>query len=113
MIKKMKDHICNNNFNEIKKALLTNLLKCSYCGFCEWVCPILKVKNNLRLYGPRGRVNAIIYALKKGTWSELGIDSIYTCLLCGSCTTQCPAGIGIERYIRAFRYYLNSRDFKV
>ena len=102
-----------NNPNEIKKSLLIDLLKCSFCGFCEWVCPVLKIKNNFRLYGPRGRVNAIICALREGVWSDLGVDSIFSCLLCGSCTTQCPAGINIEKCIRMFRNYLISKNFSV
>lgn len=88
------------------------LLKCSYCGFCEWVCPTLKVKL-FRLYGPRGRINSLMFAIKEGAWSSEALESIYSCTLCGSCAKQCPAGIKVESLVRLFRYYLFSRDFKV
>ncbi|MEM3715167.1 MAG: (Fe-S)-binding protein [Thermoprotei archaeon] len=95
-----------------KEMFMKELLKCSFCGFCEWVCPTLKV-NESRLYGPRGRVNIIIFALKNNIWTAPGLDSIFSCLLCGACNTQCPAGIKIDKFIRSFRYYLAYNSFKI
>ncbi|MCS7126198.1 MAG: (Fe-S)-binding protein [Aigarchaeota archaeon] len=94
-----------------EEVFMRELLKCSFCGFCEWVCPTLKAEES-RLYGPRGRVNIIIFAIKDGVWTDLGLRSIFNCLVCGACNTQCPAGIKISEYIRSFRYYLISREFR-
>jgi len=92
--------------NELRKVILSDLLKCSYCGFCEWICPTQYAKDNYRVFGPRGRVNMIILFLREGLWSDILVESIYTCLLCKACTTQCPAGIEIEKDIRLFRQLL-------
>lgn len=97
---------------EIRVAILNDLLKCSYCGFCEWVCPVLNVKNGFRPYGPRGRVSLMFTVLRENIWSDIVLDSIYTCLLCKACTYECPAGIEIERDIRLFRYLIRVGNFR-
>jgi glycolate oxidase iron-sulfur subunit len=91
---------------KVEERILRDTLKCSFCGMCEWVCPTLKIMDNHRLYGPRGRVNSIVFLIKNGIWSMKGTDSIFTCLLCGACSTQCPAGVDLKEDIRMFRYYL-------
>ncbi len=91
----------------LRREMLREVLKCSYCGYCEWVCPTLKVIN-MRLHGPRGRVNSIIMALRENVINEDFIEGVYTCLLCGACITECPAGINIPENIRRFRYYINT-----
>jgi len=90
---------------EIRKEILKDLLRCSFCGFCEWVCPTLKVTND-RVYGARGRVTTIIIFLREGLKSKKGVDGIFSCLLCGSCNTQCLSGIDIKENIRKFRSYI-------
>ncbi len=67
----------------------------------------------LRSYGPRGRVNMIAFALREGLWSMEGLKGIYTCLLCATCNTQCPAQIDIAGIVRAFRYYLRRNSFNI
>ena len=96
---------------EIRDTILNDLTKCSYCGFCEWICPTLDVKNSFRPYGPRGRVNIMLMVLREDIWSNIVLDSIYTCLLCKACTYECPAGIEIEKDIRLFRYLIRLGDF--
>ncbi|MGY0287456.1 MAG: 4Fe-4S dicluster domain-containing protein [Candidatus Methanodesulfokora washburnensis] len=90
---------------ELRKEILRDVSKCSFCGFCEWVCPTLKVMND-RVYGARGRINTIMILLRDGERSRKGIDGIFSCLLCGACSTQCPAGIDIREDIRKFRSYI-------
>lgn len=97
----------------IRRKILGELLKCSYCGLCEWVCPTLEANENKREYGPRGRVNVIVFALREGLWEASVIDSIYSCLLCRACTTQCPAGIDIAEYVRLFRYYIQIKNMNL
>ncbi len=93
------------NPNEMKDQIMKELSRCSYCGLCEWVCPVLRVQLK-RNYGPRGRLSTMIFALRDGLWTEAGESGVFTCLLCGACSTQCPAGIKLEEVIRLFRYYL-------
>ncbi len=92
---------------ELRREILRDVLKCSYCAMCEWVCPTLDVESNNRLYGPRGRVNLIASYFREGV--DIGIlkESIYTCLVCMACTRQCPAGIDIAEDIRKFRLFLD------
>lgn len=93
----------------LKRNLLKDILKCSYCAMCEWVCPTIDVEMNNRLYGPRGRINLIISYFREGLDGDILRESIYTCLLCMACTLQCPAGIDIAGDIRRFRIFLMSR----
>jgi len=99
----MKNTILENI--DLKQELLDELLKCSFCGLCEWVCPTLSVLNH-RLYGPRGRVEIIVYSIQNGVINKEIVESVYTCLLCKACNTQCPAGIDIAGSIRRFRTIL-------
>jgi len=96
-----------DRLEDIKRNILRDVLKCSYCAMCEWVCPTIDVESNNRIYGPRGRINLIITYLREGMYSETLIESIYTCLLCMACTYQCPAGIDIAEDIRRFRMILD------
>jgi len=91
----------------IKDAILSGLIKCSYCGLCEWVCPTLTVYRH-RMYGPRGRVEIIIRSIVNDYLDRDVEESIYTCLLCKACTLQCPAGIDIQYYIREYRSILRT-----
>ena len=103
----------SDQLSSIRKKILGELLKCSYCGLCEWVCPTLQANDNNREYGPRGRVNIIIFTLREGMWEASILDSIYSCLLCRACTTQCPAGIDIAENVRLFRYYVRERNISM
>ncbi len=97
-----------DNYDEIRLQILRELSKCSFCGLCEWVCPVLRIQIK-RNYGPRGRVNSILFQLREGLWTKAGEEGIFTCLLCGACSTQCPAGVDIENSVRLFRYYLSKK----
>ena len=96
----------SEELRRLRSRILSESMKCSYCGFCEWVCPTLEYSDRLRLYGPRGRIGAINIYLLHGLWSREGYKGIYTCLLCDACSTQCPSSIRISDVIRMFRRYL-------
>ncbi|WP_237558867.1 (Fe-S)-binding protein [Candidatus Methanodesulfokora washburnensis] len=93
------------SIGDLRIKIMRELIKCSYCGFCEWVCPVLSAMKR-RDYGPRGRVNAMLFHLRDGLMGESLKESIYTCLGCGSCSTQCIAGIKPEELIRSFKHYM-------
>lgn len=87
----------------LKLEVLREATKCSYCGFCEWVCPTLRGN---RILGPRGRVTVASLMLREGLESKAGVDSVFSCLLCGACLTQCPAGVDIVKIVRLMRSYI-------
>ena len=82
--------------------------KCSFCGFCEYVCPTYIVTKD-RLLSPRGRINTIKNYLENGVWSESKELSIYTCLLCRACEPECPSKISIVETIIKFRFLVSNR----
>ncbi len=86
-----------NLFNEVNK--------CTYCGFCEPVCPTLPLGPH-RGYGPRGRINLIKEIIISKTLSEESIASIYSCLICNACSMACPAGIDIGRSVREMKFLI-------
>jgi len=98
---------------KLRTKILEEIARCAYCGFCEWVCPTLNICDVRRNYGPRGRVNAIFLALKDGLWTSETLKGIYSCLLCGTCSTQCPASIDIPKVVRMFRNYLTITTLKL
>ena len=95
----------------LRRFIIGEASKCLFCGFCEPVCPTLSHGPH-RGYGPRGRVRLASMLVEGGRLSgePLGavIESIYSCLLCGSCNLACPAGVDIVSVVRASRALLNS-----
>jgi len=79
--------------------------KCQFCGFCEYACPTYRAMR-MRHFGPRGRVNIIKNF--DGNISKEAYAGVMTCLACGACDPQCPAGIRITELIRTFKTYLIS-----
>jgi len=90
------------------ERIYRELAKCAYCGFCEYACPTIKYGDFRRQYGPRGRVNAILFAMRQGIITIESIHSIFTCLECGACTLHCPAKIDVAKAVRYFRALLIS-----
>jgi glycolate oxidase iron-sulfur subunit len=84
-------------------------LSCAFCGNCEWVCPTLKIKKN-RIYGPRGRITAILNFVRENVLTDGAVDAIFTCLQCGACVTQCPANIRIDEDVRTVKSYLINKN---
>lgn len=80
--------------------LRAEVAKCSFCGFCEHVCPTLPFGLH-RGYGPRGRVRMIYHMLFDGLVTEETLSSIFSCLTCAACTTQCPARVDVAGVVRA------------
>lgn len=75
-----------------KKALS----KCIRCGACKTSCPTYHEELDESMCA-RGRI-ALLNALsqRKLTPSKELTDKIFSCLLCGACTTRCSSGIPIE-----------------
>jgi len=90
---------------EYEELIEGELGRCSFCGFCEYVCPTYKISKN-RIYSPRGRINLIRnYMLEKWLNNTI-VESIYSCLLCKACEYECPVKINIVDIIIRFRNIL-------
>ena len=90
--------------------LKSEISKCGYCGFCEPVCPTLPHGLH-RGYGPRGRVNMIHQMVFGNLVTRESLASLYSCLTCAACNTQCPARMDVARAIRVARALYNAGVF--
>ena len=81
--------------NEDLSAYLEDLSKCVRCGKCKAVCPTLD-KEYVEPMGARGRI-MLLMALMSGRVepSPLLNDRIFSCILCGACTSACPLGVDV------------------
>jgi len=91
-----------DRFEEIKK-FESDLERCTKCGFCSFWCPVYQeelVESSLA----RGK-NMIIRALLNGEvdYSKELSDRLNKCLLCMTCTANCPVKTQISSVIVAAR----------
>jgi len=85
--------------NELKEEVFN----CIKCGLCMTPCPVYK-----QLYfegaSPRGKVQLIKKILQgKLEPSENFHRLLFTCLLCETCTVNCPSGLKVDRLMKAMR----------
>lgn len=73
--------------------MMTTAGNCGKCGICLAVCPVFKVLKEEQA-SPRARIQLIkAYREKKLPSSPLLKELISKCLMCGSCTANCPSGV--------------------
>ncbi len=87
----------------ISKELREEVHNCIKCGLCMTPCPVYK-----QLYfeaaSPRGKVQLIKKILDgKLEPSENFHRLLFTCLLCETCTVNCPSGLKVDRLMKAMR----------
>ena len=87
----------------IAKELREEVHNCIKCGLCLTPCPVYK-----QLYfegaSPRGKVQLIKNILEgKLEPSENFHRLLFTCLLCETCTVNCPSGLKVDRVMKAMR----------
>lgn len=88
---------------------------CAICGKCLSVCPTYR-ELSVELHSPRGRL-LLINAFITGELPQAGgklYEAVNWCLLCGACTTACPAGIRPSdaiMYVRAMEEFRKRRPW--
>jgi glycolate oxidase iron-sulfur subunit len=87
----------------IAKELKEEVYNCIKCGLCLTPCPVYK---QLFYEGasPRGKVQLIKKVLEgRLEPSENFHRLLFTCLLCETCTVNCPSGLQVDRLLKAMR----------
>jgi len=87
----------------ITPAIKEEVYNCIKCGLCLTPCPVYK---QLCFEGasPRGKVQLIKKILEgKLEPSERFHQLLFTCLLCETCTMNCPSGLKVDRLMKAMR----------
>ena len=87
----------------ITPELKEEVYNCIKCGLCLTPCPVYK-----QLYfegaSPRGKVQLIKKILEgKLEATERFHQLLFTCLLCETCTVNCPSGLKVDRLMKAMR----------
>jgi len=87
---------------EIEKNLEV-LNACRYCPMCRHVCTS-GLLSNLESDFPRGR-GLILYHIYKGVeeYSPDLVNSIYNCILCGCCWSNCEGGYMMPELVKSAR----------
>ncbi len=83
--------------------------RCLSCGFCQAACPPFG-ETLTETWVARGQL-AVIRGVQDGVIepSRRTLERLERCLLCGSCTAACPAGIRVDEEVIAARSALRRR----
>lgn len=83
---------------------LQDLLKCVRCGSCKVYCPTYE-EAETETMAARGRLALLREVLlQKLKPSALLNEKIFSCILCGACSSSCPSNVDIiEQFYRARR----------
>jgi heterodisulfide reductase subunit C2 len=76
---------------------------CMNCGVCTALCPL-----GMEIF-PRRLFRLVLLGDAEGLRAES--DTIFSCLLCRMCESQCPAGVHITENVRALRTHLNREQY--
>ncbi len=89
------------------------LMKCVRCGKCRSVCPVFAEIGN-ETTAPRGHV-FMVQMLRDNQVSpdQKVYDHLSNCLMCETCTVNCPSGIDIHELNAAARSYVYSHNKSV
>jgi len=84
------------------------LMNCNRCGLCHGCSPLFEIRK-LESATARGKIR-LARSLLQGELepSDTLADRIFECLLCGRCSSVCPAGIKVEEAIHSTRRFLTS-----
>lgn len=86
------------------------LMKCVRCGKCRSVCPVFsEVKNETA--APRGHV-FMVQMLRDGKIEPTSdvYERLSRCLMCETCSVNCPSGIDVHELNAAARSYIYDKN---
>lgn len=87
----------------MQKNYLKDIDKCSRCGSCQAHCPLFSELGR-EPYVARGKVELLDNLRSdKLVWNDKLADIFSTCLLCGSCTENCPNGVSGDKLVMMSR----------
>ncbi len=86
------------------------LMKCVRCGKCRSVCPVFG-ETGIENAAPRGHV-FMVQMLRDGKIepTQEVYDRLGQCLLCETCTVNCPSGIDVHELNAAARSYIYDKN---
>ncbi|MHA2126516.1 MAG: FAD-binding and (Fe-S)-binding domain-containing protein [Promethearchaeota archaeon] len=86
-------------------------LNCMRCGFCQLTCPS-RTYYKSEAYSPRGRLsllNALVHNNISLESTTLINDIMNSCMLCGRCSSKCPAGVKTHEIFEKARELLHEK----
>jgi glycolate oxidase iron-sulfur subunit len=87
----------------IARNLREEVYNCIKCGICLAPCPVYK-QRLVEAASPRGKVQLIRNIIEGNLdLSENFEDILFTCLLCETCTVNCPSGLKVDSLMKAMR----------
>jgi glycolate oxidase iron-sulfur subunit len=94
----------------MQKEDFPDLSRCTLCGSCKASCPTYE-ENLTEGMSARGRLK-LVKGLITGELesSHLLTERLFSCILCGACSSVCPLGIDIPELIHKGRHLLRNRD---
>ena len=94
----------------------TEVSRCNKCGICLSVCPVYKEMAQEQV-SPRAKVKLIQSYRNSGLPASNGLQELVNkCLMCGSCTANCPSGVdhpGLYRQMRDAMVQERGEDFAI
>ncbi|MCP4680895.1 MAG: (Fe-S)-binding protein [Desulfobacterales bacterium] len=70
-----------------------DIYNCGKCGLCLITCPVYKEVLSESI-SPRAKIQLIRHYTEKGLSSSSSLNNcIKTCLMCGTCSANCPSGV--------------------
>jgi glycolate oxidase iron-sulfur subunit len=89
------------------------LMKCVRCGKCRSVCPVFaEIRNETA--APRGHVFMVEMLRDGKVEASQGVyDRLSTCLMCETCSVNCPSGIDIHELNAAARSYVYKNNTSI
>ncbi|ACV61876.1 protein of unknown function DUF224 cysteine-rich region domain protein [Desulfofarcimen acetoxidans DSM 771] len=92
------------------KDIQSQFQKCVRCGLCRSVCPIFK-EDRRETAAPRGKV-FLAQMLAEGeiTPDSKAAQNLSMCLMCESCSSECPSGIEVHKIVSLARSMVNENN---
>ncbi len=82
---------------EVKERSGEEVNRCYHCGSCANGCPFIQAMD----YPPNAVVRLVQYGLRQ---EVLGCRTIWICVGCNTCSSQCPMAIDLAAVMGSLRY---------